>query len=420
MTCRMDYICVRLRKVDRDIVIMSAVSESEVFEEVLEEVEERGWDPFVHVPKAHSDEYENVVESYPGHKITISGRYPDVLGYTPTNQIVAVEVKGSKDLLKGLGQALVYQTGSDRSYVASAAEPLEGVSEVALSKGLGTISVDGSGSVDWEDPKWHGEKRFIDDVERQLNYKLQGYETAGKITSMSLHHSVNFLPSIFVLEDGPKTKEVLESRIRQEYDFNAVDGSIRGSITLRLIEKADGIYELTDQGELALSALRGLGVEDLEDLKRVKEKSGGVGNCLYLEFPEIATLLRNLSFRHPEFESFVSALYSTELERDEGNKVYFPDLVEHLVENYPNVFLNMLCSSKSRGKARELMENGQRETIYENEEVWKEIVRNNVVFNFTGHLKHMGILSVETKGYGGAMDEYNPMEHPWILSDGVR
>lgn len=395
---------------------MSVASESEVFQEVLENVEERGWDPFVHVPEAHVDEYENVVESYPRHEITISGRYPDILGYTHTNQIVAVEVKGSRDLLKGLGQALIYQTGSDRSYVASAAEPLEGVSEVALSKGLGTISVSGSGEVDWEDPKWHGEKRFIDDVERQLKYKVQGYETAGRISAMSLHHPVNFLAPIFALQDEAKTKENLESSIREEYNFAAVDGAIQGAATLRLIDKKNGVYELTDQGELALSALRGEGVTDLADLKKVKEESGGRGSSLHQEFPEIATLLRNLFFRHPEFESFVSALYSVDLERSDGNEVYFPDLVEHLVENYPNVFLNMMCSGRSRDKARRMMENGRRDEIYSNEDVWRDLVRNNVLFNFVGHLKHMGILSAETKSHGSAMNEYVPEEKPWILS----
>jgi hypothetical protein len=398
---------------------MSVTSESEVFEKTLENVERRGWDPFVHIPEAHADEYENIVESYPRHEITISGRYPDILGYTPTNQIFAVEVKGSKDLLKGLGQALVYQTGSDRSYVASAARPLEGVSEVALSKGLGTISVSTSGDTNWEDPKWHGEKQFRDDVERQLKYRVRGYETAGKITAMSLHHPVNFLAPIFPVREGAKTKDEIKSNIQENYDFDAIDGSIKGATTLRLIKEGDGVCELTDQGELALSALRGSGVRDLASLKKIKESSGGRGNSLQQEYPEVATLLRNLFFRHPEFESFVSALYSVDLKHEEGNKVYFPDLLRHLIENYPNVFLNMLCSGRTRGKARRMIENGKGETIYENNDVWRDLVRNNVLFNFTGHLKHMGILSAETKSHGEAMSEYEPSEKPWILSDNI-
>ena len=45
---------------------MSVVSESEVFEEVLENVEERGWDPFVHVPDAHVDSTKTSSEAIHG------------------------------------------------------------------------------------------------------------------------------------------------------------------------------------------------------------------------------------------------------------------------------------------------------------------------------------------------------------------
>lgn len=64
-----------------------------------------------------------------------------------------------------------------------------------------------------------------------------------------------------------------------------------------------------------------------------------------------------------------------------------------------------------------MMENGRRDEIYSNEDVWRDLVRNNVLFNFVGHLKHMGILSAETKSHGSAMNEYVPEEKPWILSE---
>jgi len=64
-----------------------------------------------------------------------------------------------------------------------------------------------------------------------------------------------------------------------------------------------------------------------------------------------------------------------------------------------------------------MMEEGRRREIYENEDVWRDVVRNNVLFNFTGHLKHMGILSVETRSHGRSMSEYDPQEKPWILAE---
>jgi len=65
--------------------------------------------------------------------------------------------------------------------------------------------------------------------------------------------------------------------------------------------------------------------------------------------------------------------------------------------------------------ARELIE-ARGDTIYENEEVWKDLVQNNVVFNLARHLRHMGIPSPETRSHGASMDEYSPEEKPWIVS----
>ena len=53
------------------------------------------------------------------HRITIAGRYSDAIGFTATNRVFAIEVKGTTELLKGIGQALTYQRGSHVSYLAA-------------------------------------------------------------------------------------------------------------------------------------------------------------------------------------------------------------------------------------------------------------------------------------------------------------
>jgi hypothetical protein len=101
--------------------------------------------------------------------------------------------------------------------------------------------------------------------------------------------------------------------------------------------------------------------------------------------------------------------------RKEGPTIHFPDLVRRLVHEYPNVFLNTFCTQAGRTRARELIEAGQTSRIYEEEAVWKDIIRTNVLFNFVQQLKHIGVLAAETRSHSGAISEYDPDAKPWVL-----
>lgn len=384
------------------------MQESEVFERVLESAESRDVDPLIHVPETHKDIYEGVVSGYDQHKITISGRYPDIIGYNSTDEIIAIEVKGSNNLLRGIGQALVYQQGSHKSYLASDHESIERIQDVAVPKGLGVIRVGESGSVDWQQPHFGNEKRLIGDIQTQLNYQLRGYETAGKIAGMSLSQPLNFLSPVLPLGDRKSMdRKSLEKEIEEKYGFSAVDSAIRGASILGILE-GDNKVRITEQGELTVTTLAGYGVQTLDDLKRVKDDTKG--SYIYRDHLPLAVCLRNLFLQHPEFRSFVDALRNV---HDE--KIRFDDLVEHMVEHHPNVFLNVFCSSRTRERARKYIENNIAETIYNNEDVWKDLVRNNILFNFLNHLKHMGIVSPKTSSHGSSIDGYDPKEKPWYL-----
>jgi len=60
----------------------------------------------------------NVLD-YPRHSITIKGFIPDIIGYNNLKEIIAIEVKGEKDIQKDLGQAIIYKSGSNYSYFAA-------------------------------------------------------------------------------------------------------------------------------------------------------------------------------------------------------------------------------------------------------------------------------------------------------------
>lgn len=93
---------------------------------------------------------------------------------------------------------------------------------------------------------------------------------------------------------------------------------------------------------------------------------------------------------------------------------------QSLVNEYPNVFLNTFCTQAGRKRARELIEAGQTARIYEEEAVWKEIIRTNVLFNFVQQLKHIDVLAAGTGSHSEAISEYDSDAKPWLLrEDGV-
>jgi len=138
-----------------------------------------------------------------------------------------------------------------------------------------------------------------------------------------------------------------------EYAFGAGDGALDGATSLGLVElRGDDRYDGTEQAALAAAVLHGHHnhIHDLSDLDEAKTEVHG--SIVAAEHHPLAILLRNCFERHPEFRLLLDAL------RKEGPEIYFPDLLERLVHEYPNVFLNAFCTRSGRATARELIETG--------------------------------------------------------------
>jgi len=386
------------------------MDEAAVFDRVIDTVAERGYDPLVHVPAAHEERFRSVVNRYPSHQISIRGRYPDVVGFTRTNRIFAIEVKGDSDLQKGIGQALTYQQGSHYSYLAAEGGAIDEVADVAASQGLGLIRCESSGDVAWESPNPTSSRDLLPDVESQLTYRLRRRESAGKIASMDLAQPLNFLAPVLAVADlETPTKDAIADRIEDGYDFAATTGAINGARVLALVEGTERGFRLTEQGELAATVLRGSGVRSLPDLEGVKA-SVPRGETVVEHYPTLATLLRTLFLRHPEMRLFVDALGDFR-----QPTVTVPEVIEHLLGNYPNVFLNLFCTQRGRETAREFIERGDLAGIYADEPTWKDLIRTNVLFNFVHQLRHVGILAPETSGHGRAIATFDPDAKPWYV-----
>jgi hypothetical protein len=385
------------------------MDESAVFGHVIDELATRDYQPLVHVPGSHQDTYADVLDQCETHQITIGGRYPDVLGFTHTDRVFAVEVKGSSGLLRGIGQALTYQQGAHVSYLAAAADTVGQHTDLLRSKGVGVIGATDNGVTRWSSPPTSESHEQVVDIEGQLSVRLRRSDIAGDIASLSLAQPLNYLaPVVAVDKHGPLAGDELADVIEAEYGFGAGAQARRSALSLGLLEGTDR-FTLTDQGELAAAVLRGYGISTLQELDAVKDEVGR--STVVAEHQPLAILLRNCYERHPEFRLLLDAL------RKEGPPIHLPDLVRRLVHEYPNVFLNTFCTRAGRTRARELIEAGQVSRIYEEKAVWKDIIRTNVLFNFVQQLKHIGVLDAETRSHSGKISEYDPDVKPWVLRD---
>lgn len=383
------------------------MDEATVFEVLLDRLEREGYEYLVHVPSAHAERYRAVLEQSDTHSITIDGKYPDIIGFTPTNRVFAIEVKGDRDLAKGLGQVNLYRRGSQLTYLAASQTALQGdsVSEIALSHGIGIIEISESGIENWMEPADTQKQDLIGDIRGQLTYRLRHEESAGSITAMKLTQPLNFLAPVLVLDaDEPLAEPALRDRIVEDYEYDAVTNLLFGSSVLGLIT-AGSERQLTTYGQLAATTLKGYGIPDAATLDKVKEEIKG--SVVIDKHPVIAALLRTRYESHPEMQVLLEILQQRQ------NPIEFPALLELLVTQYPNVFLNLFCTNKGRKRARGLLERGERARLYEESEVWHDVVRSNILSNFTQQLKHIGILSPETPSHFG-LANYVPEEKPWI------
>jgi hypothetical protein len=385
----------------------TTMDESAVFEHVIDELETRDYQPLVHVPGSHQETYADVLDRCESHQITIGGRYPDVLGFTNADRVFAVEVKGSGGLLRGIGQALTYQQGAHVSYLAATEDAVTQHTDLLRSKGVGVIGATESGVTKWSNPPTSESHEQVVDIESQLSVRLRRSDISGDIASLSLAQPLNYLaPVVAIDQHGPLAGDELVDVLAEEYGFGAGDSARQSALSLGLLRQDDR-YSLTEQGELSATVLRGSGITTLQELDAVKSAVGR--STVVAERRPLAILLRNCYGRHPEFRLLLDAL------RKEGPRIHFPDLLRRLVHEYPNVFLNTFCTRSGRTRARELIEAGHVSRIYEDEAVWKDIIRTNVLFNFVQQLKHIGILAAETRSHSGAISEYNASTKPWVL-----
>lgn len=390
------------------------VKESQIFQTLVRELEERGYEFFIHVPGPHRNKegYRSLISANKTHRITINGQIPDIIGYSPSDKIVAIEVKGDKNLSEGIGQATVYREGVHRSYLAADTTELVDYRDTSRSNGIGVIGVASEEIDTWEEPPSVLNRNQLPDVKRQLELRLQDRGSISELATLELTQPLNFLAPVLALKNhGKMTDSTLCQIAASEYNFRAMPKATQGAMVLNLIEQTNQELSLTDSGKAAARTLRGHDVCSLDDLELLKNRTSHT-RSVYNERQGVAVMLRKQYEGHPEFRSLQDILM------DVDQRIEVPKLTEQLARRYPNVFLNLFCNKQTRPKARHLLEEEGVDALHADFDTWIQHIRQNTLRNFTHQLRHIGVLSQQTKVHWGAKSEFKPSEHSWILPHG--
>ncbi|GAH25135.1 unnamed protein product, partial [marine sediment metagenome] len=124
----------------------------------------------------------------------------------------------------------------------------------------------------------------------------------------------------------------------------------------------------------------------MEELK--KETSRKKGASLATEYPEITITLKMFYNKNELFMELMKVF-----EKQKRKEMSFRELLEEIVKNKPNLFINMFCPKNKKEEVLRLYQKGEEKRIYEEEKVLRETITHSTVFTFKRHLMHLGVLS---------------------------
>lgn len=370
----------------------TATSEAAVFFSLANWLNQRDYQFYVHVPDTHRKlgQYARLVEKFPVHSVTIGPYKPDLVGFTPSNRVFAIEVKGTDNLRKGLGQAISYQRGVDRAYLAADETALNRVSDLALSKGIGVLGVaPDEKTVSLQHPYSAEMKDLLYNTRHQLENLFITVNKESRRLPNYADPLNQLMPVIAIAHHSRTTDGGIDDLCKEmDYPYHRVyKRMIRLATFLGMVREDDGQYHLTEQGEMCKVLLQGYGVASVEDLKELKQNGP-----LWQIHPPIATYLRNRFASIPDFRILFEVLL-----RHKSTRISIRELCETLIVNYPSTFLNLIYTDHSDiQKAPELIEQGRGRAIYEDSDYLAQLIHSQFISNTASQFRSLGILSRET------------------------
>ena len=387
------------------------MNEAEVVSIICEHLQKENWQLWIDDHPIHKD------LQYQKHCLLIGGARPDIFGLNNVKQVFAVEVKGLRDYKKAIGQALIYKSGVNLSYIGGVNNLLDKVSNIAISSGLGLISVDESDSkVEVINPLYNISPIFLDDIKNELMVLQNQKKTNRSFSSFGRTHIINYFAPLFLFRDKfVKTKDELITNFKNvNWANKAYSELISGANTIGLIDLNENEYFLSKIGQFCLDHFQEIGITSLYNLQEVLNQTKR-NKCVYSEFPSLAKFLQLIYFQNPDFKQFILILQSFK-SKDIISKM----IIDKLILDYPNLFLNFFVKPTAKDQVVSMFLSGDKEQLMEayNKTI-SEFGHYNFFFAFKRHLVHLGILSQENTTFYKKSKELDVENDFWILGDDI-
>lgn len=382
------------------------LTEGKIAECVATHLKERErWKVWMH-PHSQVSSYRGVSLKFRVHHITINGYYPDIIGLDPLGMVNAIEVKDSKSVRKGIGQALTYKRGANYVYIAAPSDAIQPLEQDVLGHGIGVIGVSEKLECDVHKPSFVSAPIYLKDVLRELELLQTGAGYTQRITSLDLNHPINYIAPVLFFNERSSKDEMIKKNIH-DWGMKRPEKNLRGSRILGLLNRIGDRLVLTADGKHVRNLLKRLYDNPLKHFHRCKKEYP-----LSDHDPELAYLIRLLYLRNPDVRSFVEILNLIEVE----NPTIF-DVLEKALENAPNLIIHFMTKRGRKSFVLDVFRNNSEPVIKEKLKTREFVIANllkNLFFAFKAQMIHTGILE-PTRTWPGALETVDFEEDFWIL-----
>ena len=388
--------------------LANVMKEIEVLTRVVDHLNDTGCTFFI--DSGYGDEeIKDIAESYENcgvnNTITVGTRIPDIIGFSPQESLIAFEVKGRKDLRKGIGQAAYYRRAVHESYLAADSTKLSEFKDTAISCGLGVYSVTRHGGIEIDRPPRNITASEARATQRALGIKIAKFESSDDIFP-SMSRPINSLLPVAAIGSMGDNWTLERSRCEaiiteSDQGYSQPADAIRLAKTLDLIrEPASRSHrlQLTDIGRASFYLMTGLhesmmigGQGSTVDLlfDFIDEVKSGSRDPLYVNYPETAAFLRDRFLSVPDVRllSQVLAGYS-------GSEGELSRVLSEIALASPDAFLNLFCSRGKEIEFRNLIEDHHRNVSSNSfRQSLLDLTSSNALYNFVYNIRHIGILT---------------------------
>ena len=329
-----------------------------------------------------------------------TARHPDLVGQLDDGEsILAVEAKGTGDLLKGETQAETYQDGFQYSFLAAPTERIGPSTESRLrDKNIGLLAV----SEDVRPLVWPRARQPWRDPYQSIRRQLDTGVRAQEWSTFTYNLPTHYLAWTLALESGPLYNTAKLPGLIDAYDAmpKRWKGALRGAETLGLVRIRGNGVRLTPTGG-AVGDILDTSLPKWDDVHR-KAIHSTVADVM----PRAGAALRIVLLQEPMVRLVVRGLKETKDTATMPQLIRACDALDH--DRAPTLFFHPKRSAEildDRGRVQ-----------------WDRVepihYRSTTFYQMKSILKHAGVLKDNGLG-GSSVKEYDPDEDLWALRETV-